>query len=281
MAVPLGIGYAGSKSDKKNAPAPPDYQGLARETADLQHGLLQEQTRANRPNQSTPYASSTWAQGPDGSWTQGVQFNGPLAGMNQSLMQQAADATSSPLDFSGIPGLTNGDAARDQAINAAYGQATSRLDPQWQQREDQLRARLMGQGLTEGSAAWDKAMNSLGQQRNDAYTSAMNSAIGQGTEAGSALFNQSLAARQQGVAEALRRRGQAFGELQQMQGLTQMPGFSQAGMSEAPNLLGAGGMQDAANFRNYQNHQQQVNDFYNTLFNLFGKGGAMMAGGGF
>lgn len=281
MAVPIGVGVAGSKSDKKNAPAPPDYMGLVREQGDIQNRLLDQQTRANRPNQSTPYANSTWQQSPDGTWNQNVAFNGPLGEVNASLQQQVKDAMGQPLDFSSAPGLTSGDAARDQAINAAYGQAESRLNPQWQQRENSLRARLLAQGLQEGSGAYKKAMANLGQERNDAYASAMNAAIGQGTSAGSALFNQSLAARQQSLSEMLRQRGQAFGELQQMQGMTQMPGFSQAGQGQAPNLLGAGGMQDAANFRNFQYHNQAVSDFWSQIMNLMGTGGSIAAGGGF
>lgn len=279
MAVPLAAGYAGSKSSKKNAPPPPDYKGLAQQQGDQQNALLDKQTRANRPNQSTPYASSQWEIGPDGQSSQTVGFTGALKGLNESLQQQSADAMGQPLDFSSLPGLTDGAAARDQSITAAYDQSKSRLDPQWQQRENQTRARLAGQGLQEGSAAYDKALASLGQERNDAYSSAMNGAIGQGTSAGSALFNQSLASRQQGLSEALRKRGQAFSEMQGMQGMLQMPGFSQAGQGQAPNLLGAGGMQDASDFRNYQSHNQQVSDFYSSLMQLLGTGGSIAAGG--
>lgn len=249
-----------SNQPGKNAPPPPDYMGLAQQQADAQQQLLQQQTQANRPDQSTPFATATWTTGPDGRQTQSTNFNGPLAGLNSSLQQQAADAMSSPFSLDGLPGLTDGASARQQAIDAAYGDATSRLNPQWQQRENDTRSRLLGQGLAEGSEAYNNAMASLGRERNDAYTSAMNSAIGQGTSAGSALFNQSLAARNQKLAEALRQRGQAFGELQSLQGFTAMPGFMGAGQGSAPNLLGAAGMQDAANWRQTEDQRQRVMD---------------------
>lgn len=88
--------------------------------------------------------------------------------------------------------LPTGQEARDQAITAAYGQATSRLDPRFQQREDQLRTQLANQGLDPTSEAAQTELGNLGRERNDAYTSAMNGAIGQGTAAGSALFNQGV-----------------------------------------------------------------------------------------
>ena len=43
-----------------------------------------------------------------------------------------------PLDFSSLGAMPDGSAARQQAIDASYGAATSRLDPQFAQREDML-----------------------------------------------------------------------------------------------------------------------------------------------
>jgi hypothetical protein len=242
------------------APPPPNYTGAAQQQANQQNALLNQQTQANRPNQSNPYASVDWQQGPDGQWSQNTSFAGPMGDLNASLQQQAATAMGTPFSLDGLSPLTDGAAARDQAIAAAYGQSTSRLDPQWAQRENETRSRLLGQGLAEGSEAYKSAMASLGRERNDAYSSAMNSAIGQGTSAGSALFNQSMATRQQGLAEALRRRGQAFGEIQQMQGLTSMPGFMGAGQGQTPDLLGAMGMQDDAQWRQYLANRQNTTD---------------------
>lgn len=280
MAVPLFAGNAAAGDPanvggKKNGPPPPDFMGFMQQQADASQRLTSDQTQANRPNQSTPFASSQWTQGPDGQWSQSVGFNGPLAQANSSLQQQAADALRQPFDLSGIPGLSSGEEARDQAINAAYGQATSRLDPQWQQREDQTRARLLASGLQEGSAAYNRAFENLGRERNDAYNQAQFSAIGQGTQAGNALFNQSLARRQQNVGEYQAQRGSALSDLLRMQGLTQMPGFAQVGRAETPQFLQAGGMQDAAAQQRWQQQMQMISD----LIGMGGQlgGAAMMA----
>lgn len=259
------------------APPPPNFTGAAEQQAQASQQNVGQQTAANRPNQSNPFASRTWTQGPNGEWMDQTQLSGPLGELNNSLQQQAQQAMGTPFSLSGLPGLTDGAAAREQAINAAYGSATSRLDPAFQQREEQTRTRLMQQGLQPGSEAFEREMANLGRDRNDAYGQAMNSAIGQGTQAGQALFGQSLAARQNALAEALRQRGQAFGEIQGLQGLTQQQGFMGAGMAQGPNYLQAAGLQDAADFGRFQFSQQQLADIINGGINFLGQAGGAAA----
>jgi hypothetical protein len=251
-------------------PAPQNYQQAAQQTADASRSAVNQQTQANRPNQSSPFASSTWAQGPDGQWSQSTNFNGPLAGLNSSLQQQASQAMSNPFSLSGLPATTDGSQARDQAINAAYGQATSRLDPQFAHQEEALKSQLAGQGLQPGSEAYNNALGDFQRGKNDAYTSAMNSAIGQGTAAGGQLFNESLQSRQNALAEALTQRNQAFTNLQGLQGLTGQQGFSQAGLAQSPDYLGAAGLQGQQDWQRYQQQQQQLQDYI--------KGGTQLAG---
>lgn len=238
-------------------PAPQNFTGAADRQAQASQQNVNQQTAANRPNQSNPFSTSTWTQGPNGQWSQSTQFSGPLAGLNTSLQQQAAQSMSTPFSLSGLPALTDGAGAREQAINAAYGSATSRLDPAFQQQEEQIRTRLQQQGLAPGSEAYEREVSSFGRTRNDAYNQALNSAIGQGTSAGQALFNQSLASRQNALSEALRERGQAFGELQGLQGLTQQQGFMGAGLGQTPDYLGAAGMQGAQDWQRYLQKQQE------------------------
>lgn len=230
-----GPGYWDSNTEAaknakgKNSPAPPDYQAAAKEQS-------QQNAQLNRPNVSTPFGAQQWSQGPDGQWQLTTGFSGGLGAAAGSLNQQAQDALSKPLDLSGLPALDSGAGAREQAINAAYGEATKRLDPAFERRDAQLRQRLANQGLDPDSEAGQNAMRELGQERNDAYTSAMNSAIGQGTAAGDSVFRNSAMARQMALVEALRRRGQPLEELGALQGFLRMPGFNQA---EGPQLLNA------------------------------------------
>jgi hypothetical protein len=94
--------------------------------------------------------------------------------------------------INGAGALPTGQEARDQAISGAYGQATSRLDPQWDQRDNARQVQLANQGLDPGSEAATNSGAQFGRDRNDAYTSAMASAIGQGTQAGDSIFRQGV-----------------------------------------------------------------------------------------
>ncbi len=238
----------------KGGPATPDFAAAAR-----------EQSAQSHANQSNPFASSTWSQDPSGRWSQNTQLAPGLQGAATGLEGQVA-GLSQPMDWSQFGPVQTGDQARDQAINAAYGQATSRLDPQWQQREQGLTAQLANQGLSPMDEAGGNALANLGRERNDAYTSAMNSAIGQGTEAGNAAFRNNMLARQTSIANALQQRGQPLSELQQIQGFTQ--GMQQPGAATGPNLLGAMGSQYQGDLQRYGINQQGKNSTMGGLASL-------------
>lgn len=252
------------------APEPQNYNNLAREQGDIQAEMLQRQTLANRPNQSSPFASSGWTMGADGQWTNQVGFTGPLAGASNSAQQQLMQAMSSPLSFSSLPGVSSGDAARQQGIEAAYGQASSRLDPRFARAKEDERTRLLNQGLSEGSEAYNQAMGQLGMQENDAYNQALFSAVGQGQSAGDSIFRQDMARRGMGMEEMLRQRAQPLMELQGMQGLLGQQGFMGAGQGQAPNLLAAAMGYDNARLRGHEAQQQ----FLSELISAGVQGGA-------
>jgi hypothetical protein len=114
--------------------------------------------------------------------------------------------------------IDNGSAARDQAIQGAYSQAKSRLDPRFEQEGNQLASQLAAQGLDPNSQAYRTAMENYGRSKNDAYSSAMNGAIAQGTAAQAATFQENMQARQAPLSE-----------LNQLHGLLGQPGYSGAG----------------------------------------------------
>lgn len=246
----------------KQAPSAPSFTGAAEQTAQSSREAVNQQTAANRPNQQTPWASTQWQQGPNGQWQQTTGFNGPLAGLSTSLQNQMAGSMGQALDLSGLPQVSSGMDARNQAIEGAYSQATSRLDPSWNQREAAERTRLLNQGLSEGSEAYKNAMGDFSRSRNDAYTSAMNSAIGQGTAAGSAIFGQDMASRQNALSEMLRQRSQPMAEAQALQGFLSMPGFTNAGAASPTDYLGAAMGQHNANLQGWQAGNQANADIF-------------------
>jgi hypothetical protein len=260
----MGFGGGGKKGGSA-----PNYMGAANRMWNQSNQAIGQQTQANRPDQNTAWGSTSWDQDANGNWTQNQSLNPGL----QGLMDTAVQRQQQGIDYGGLPGLTDGAAARDQAITSAYGQATSRLDPRFGQAEDQMRTRMYNQGLREGDAAFDQQMANFGRERNDAYTSAMNGAIGQGTQAGSALFNQSLAGRQQMLGEAGQQMNQPMQGLLGLlggSGALNMPGFMGAGAATPGNYLGAAQSQGQ-----YSTGQQQMN---NQMWgSLFGAGGQLGA----
>lgn len=243
-AYPNGIpaGAPGSLSTGNPNPyADPGYTNAAMQEAALAKAQTEWQTRANRPNQFNPYGSLTWTQGPDGQWTQSESMNAPNAATYAALMQNAQSALSNPFSLSGLPNAPDAEAARQQAIDASYKQAASRLNPQWAERERALSSSLRAQGLQPGDAAYNKLMAQAGQERNDAYTSAMNSAIGSGYQTGGQLFSMGQAQRNSALQERMLGRSIPLQELNQF-AAGQSPKFSGISRSErsgAPNLLQA------------------------------------------
>lgn len=113
---------------------------------------------------------------------QGAQTN--LAGLANQQSGFLKDYLAKPFQY------TNRDAE-----NWAYDLGSQRLDPRFEREEEALRARLTNQGIREGSAAWNNAMNNLGQAKNDAYNQLM------------------LTGRQQGFSEAMATRAAPINEI--------------------------------------------------------------------
>ncbi|GAB3773749.1 hypothetical protein GCM10028796_46710 [Ramlibacter monticola] len=301
---------------KKSAPAAPDYTGLAEKQGQQQQDLLSQQTWANRANQYNPYGSQTWqaTQGTDPvtgkpitQWGQTTtldprlqqalnsQFgNQATAGqIGTSMMGNLRSTLGSPVSTSGlnqwgaVPGAITDPygfgGTRQRTEDAFYKSATSRLDPQWQQRQGDLETQLANQGITRNSDAWEREMGNFGRERTDAYDTAMRGAItGAGAEArgdyASQLAGEGQAFGQQfqgsQLANTLRGlqlnelfglRNQGINEYNSLMGgsQVQMPSFgdyTQAGMGQATDYMGAAqqgyqGALDSYNARGAQRGQ--------------------------
>jgi hypothetical protein len=143
----------------------------------------------------------------------------------------------------------------------AYQAQTSRLDPQWQMREDQERTRLANQGLSAGGEAYTNAMRDFNSARNDAYQQARLAAASQAP----ALLQQELAIRNQPLTEvnALRTGSQP--------NIPQFQPFSTASVGAAPIMQGAMAQGQAA-----QNaYNAQVAGDNAMMSGLFGIGGSV------
>lgn len=223
----------------KQAPAPGNYTQAAENQAATSQHNVQQQTQANRPDINGTFTTQNWVQGPDGQWTLNSGLTGGLGSAAATLGNTAA--------ANAQRGIGTGEQARDQAISAAYNQASKRLAPQFEMRHNQLSQQLANQGLDPNSEAARNAQRELDTQENDAYGSAMNSAIGQGTEAGQAIFNQNLAGQMA-----------PYQQMGMLNGLGQTPQFHAAGMADPTQYLNATAGQFGANMRQW-NAQNQAN----------------------
>lgn len=284
----------------KSTPAPPDYRAAAEETAAGNAANLEAQTLANRPDQYTPFGTSEWEREGNGTWNQYTTLNedsqraldaqlglsADKSELASSMYGRMEDEYGNPIDYSGLPEwagpLMGGDEARQNAEDAIYGRSASRLDPQWEQRSDQMEAKLAAQGLRPGDKAYDQAMENMGRERTDAYQQAQYGSImgggqegqrQQGMDQTSANFQNT--SRQAQLAEMMQKRGMSLNEINaiisgQQVGMPDMPGFNKAGYTAGADYSGAAGQTYQADMDAFNADQAMMNSLMQ---------GAGMAGG--
>lgn len=217
----------------KSSGKAPDVVGAARETGEQSFRLNEAQTAANRPNQTNAWGSTSWDSSPvwnpvtgsyENQWSQTETLNPHLqqqldqqmrigtgrGHLAEGAMARAYEDYQNPMDFDQFGGPEqfsydkldfDPNVNRQQAEDAAYQRSASRLDPQFDSREQALQTKLRNQGLSQGDQAYDAAIANFGRQRNDAYEMARLGATGEGrTES------------QQAYQQALGTQGQQFGQ---------------------------------------------------------------------
>lgn len=112
----------------------------------------------------------------------GFDNGGPLTGSFNP--GQGVQGSVGPTDFS---------ADRNAVTDSEFNRARSRLDPMFQQAEDRERTRLANQGLSQNSSAYQTSMGNFDRSRNDAYDTALSSAVRAGSDQQQRLFDQSVA----------------------------------------------------------------------------------------
>ncbi len=290
--------------DSPSPPPAPDYTGAAVATAQGNQQAATTATKANRVNQYSPYGSSTYSQAdpndPNSQWSQNISLS-PVgqqllnslnssqlgtANLEQGATNQVGNTMGQPFNTNGIAPIPTADAAaRQHAEDTAYSAATSRLDPQWQQRQQMSDTQLRNQGLAPGSEAYDAAKRDLGYQQNDAYQQAQAAAVGQGLQNQQSQFNMGLAANQTGLQEGLSLYNQPLNTLNALRSASQVttPQFGNVPQQQTvggPNYSGAAGQTGAYDQALYNQQAQNANSFNTGLFGI-GAGIATAPAGGF
>ena len=279
--------------DSPSPPPAPDYRGAAIETSagnaeaarivgEKNLELARAAASANRINQYTPYGYQEYSQigdNPD-RWRSDISLvptvqntlnkqmdlSNQMADLTQAQVPRVQNQYSQPMDLSGVP----------QIADRAYQAFTSRLDPRFQQEENQLRTRLANQGMVAGGDAYDKEMRNFGQTKNDAYQQANLGAIStmpQTYQLANSAYDKPL-----NIMNAIRSGAQIQNPTftpPGMQQATSMPGY------QGPNYLGAAQAQYGGGLDAYNAQIGQQNAMTSGLFGLGAAALGSPWGGGF
>lgn len=240
-----------------------------------------------------------------------------LSNLGEKGISTAQNALSQPFNPSGVPGvqtsLGNTGNVRTSIDTSWLPQAPvnagttgqeaimSRLGPQLQREDADLRNRLANQGLVAGGEAYDREMNLQGQRSNDLETQAALQGIGLDTSARQNAFNESSqqaqfgnagqnqqynqalqgtqfanSAGDQSLARQLALRNQPLNEITALMSggqiqLPQFQGYQGQNVAAAP-VFGGAQAQGAANTQNYGIQQAAANSKNAGLYGLAGAG---------
>lgn len=281
----------------KDAPKPPDYTAAAEQQGQDSRRNTEAQTWANRPTQITPFGQVTWENTPVydpttdqdiNRWTQTTTLTPDMqAALNdqqaitrgrssiaRSMLDRAQGEFAPAVDWSQLGPVQQqvgrGDYYSGQAGDAIYGQFAARAEPRFQQQASDLRTQLYNQGLREGDPAFDRAMNNMTMQQNDARQQASYQAtIGAGAEGARMqgmdvnAVNTNTQLRQQQIAEEMQRRGFSLNEINailtgQQVGMPSMPSFNTANRADTTQYLNAAQMQGQAALDSFNAEQQAL-----------------------
>lgn len=179
----------------KSAPKAPDPAKTAAAQGAWNSFTAQQSQAMNMVGQNSPWGSLTYDQtgtttiiDPNGKpiTTPMYTANTTLSPEQQKIFDQSQQAELSLSQLANEQIGKVGDILdkpfefnNQDAANWAYDLGATRLDPRFQQQEEQLRSRLINQGIRPGSAAYDAEMSRLGQDKNDAYNQLMLQGRGQ------------------------------------------------------------------------------------------------------
>jgi hypothetical protein len=243
----------------------------------------------NRVDQYTPYGSSTYqitGNNPDGTpnYRQDINLSPDqqqlldtttagqksLGNTALGMLNQVQGSYANPIDVSSINSLNGGTYADEmkQAQDAAYAKNAQYLDPQFEQGGKALDNRLINQGITQGSEAYNNAQGEFGRTKQKAYDDARNSAIAQGNAQQNQLFNQDSTRLQQLFAL----RNQPLNEYGALMNGTQVtnPNFTAVPNANQANTDVAG-----INANSFNQQMQAYNAKQQGINNLFSLGGSL------
>lgn len=181
--------------------------------------LIEEQTKANRPDEVGPLGSVRFRKDPNtGYWERTQEFSPEL----QGLYNQRIGMVGEDVPLPDMPSDESFGQEGERLERATLDKYRMQLDPRFQQEESQLISNLANKGIMQGSEAYTKALDDFSRRKNTAYQAASNEAIGAGRQEQGRLFGQGIQSRQLGFNQALGRRSQLYNELASLIGTQQI-----------------------------------------------------------
>lgn len=237
--------------------------GDGNQTAEFQR--VSGGSRLSAPNPADFYGGDNWSQtislSPEmqALFDQQTKLQQGLFGAQDAALGRVNQTMGTGLDTSNFQQL--GDVYDPtKATNNATELLMQRLNPELDRQQEALRTQLANQGITQGSAAYNNAISSFGQQRNDAATQAALQGIMLGMQQQGQTFGQSAQKRGQQLQEAAYLRSLPLNELNALRtgnqvSMPQFPGYAQQATTGGADVLGAtqAGYNSALGASNAQN----------------------------
>jgi len=287
-----------------SAPPPPDYAGAAQAQGAANVETARVQGRMNNPNIVGPLGGQTvtFGENDQPTVTQNLTPTAQSTLESQQRVQQALAnlgeqglgtarevlATKFNPNLPDIQTRVDTSGIAKMPVNAGTtGQEAimSRLAPQLEKSDAATRQRLINQGLVPGGEAYENAMISQNQQKNDLLTQAALQGINLDTAANAQGYNQELqsgqftnTAIQQLLAKASGLRAQPLNEISGLMSgsqiqMPQFQGYQGSNIAPAPIFAGAQAAGQGAMDR-YGIASSNVNAQNAGLYELLGAGGA-------
>ena len=239
---------------KSKAPEAPDQMALAKQQHKYDLESAQQNTRANRANQSNAGGSLNWEEGPNGQWSQTVNMSGPnqdIYNSAKNMQTKAMAQLSEQGDFKGPDQIEWNPNGNKEYGDAIYNGTMDRAGKQQARDSEALGTKLRQQGLQPGTAAYDRSMQNLMTSQGDVNSQAANQAYVQGRDQYRQDYGAQLAGQGQNYDQKMGEYNMPWEKVANAGALadSQMPSFgSYAGAQGAPAMDYMG----AAN-QNYSN----------------------------
>jgi hypothetical protein len=290
---------------KPKAPPPPDYAAAAKQQGEENLNSAIATNVMGRVNQITPDGTLTYKDVgsytlPNGTVVPLQQMETTLSPGQQTLYDQnmemsqalnnlgiqgigyVGDTVNKPFDLdslaampTSLPGSGDYGAQRDAVTNALI----ARMNPELDRRDEQIRTRLVNQGLQPGSEAYNREMFNAGQSRNDALVAAL---LAGGTEQSRmqsmdrTAAEYARSARGQGLQEQSFLRNDPLNTLNalRMGNQVSMPNFTQTGSAQVQGapIYDATADRYQADMQNFQTRMSGFNALVGGLAGIAGAG---------